>query len=103
MKLSDFFVMEEKDTGAHHYFYGDKEEYIEDGEDFSNMEDVPVEKWSAGDIIEITSDLFEDVNLHGRINEPREIWEIISTHTDNQTARDCMFDYMNLMFEKYAY
>lgn len=76
MRIKDWIVAKEKDKNYRQHFYGysNLAEYSEEEkEDFSNYEEIPRDRWTIDDCVEITSNLLEDVNKHSECSNPRLI------------------------------
>lgn len=105
MKLSNWHILERKNTKERHIIYGPIDEWSEETDNnINDFTEIPTEKWTTNEIVEISGNLLEDVNLHRCCNAPNDIQDImtISGISDEEQHRFFM-NYMNLLFDRYSY
>jgi len=106
MKLSDWTVVtyENEENSKSHYLYGPIEEFIENEEDRNNINIVPQEEWSIENMMEITSNLLEDINHHKTEAAPRFIvGTMISVGISDDDIKSFMREYMEQIYNRYGY
>lgn len=103
MKFSDWHVVLYPENSRRTYYYGTLQEVAEQIEE-SNAQIVPDEQWTIDDLVEIASNLLEDANLHSRINEPRDIVNMMRAVDipDCQIRLFMIREYVVYLFNKYG-
>lgn len=78
--LDNWHVVKDKKGRKHYLFgpileYGDEEDYISE-QRFTDMTEIPFNKWEAKDCAEILGNIMEDLNMHNHTYIPDVVYDI---------------------------
>lgn len=105
MQLKDWHVIEDIQLKKQYIVYGPIDEFIEECEPQldNNYTEIPLEKWSVNQIVEIIGNLLED-NNHSTCDMTETIRDTLTKTEISDKSQQKFFQlYIKEMFNRYGY